>query len=196
MMLSIGIIRRTAVVGLITATLLVPSSPAEGQATQTIVARTYPSVPGAVAQPPAWLVADKEIPFDLKAFFALPRAEQNAAPLYLDALFEFSPDVRDCFPKGSATDARAQKASDRSQRVQPLLRGLGPDNSKLDRNAIRAIWPEFQEGFRKLAETQARPRCVFTQGIDLTSLLPHVQACRQRSRGISQPRRGHRRGSP
>jgi hypothetical protein len=44
-------------------------------------ARTYPSLPGAVRKPPAWLGND--VPFDLAAFFAAPPPSQNAAPLYL-----------------------------------------------------------------------------------------------------------------
>ncbi len=50
--------------------------------------RTYPSLIGAVKKPPAWL--GKEVPFDVAAYFAAPPPGQNAAPLYLDAIFEFS----------------------------------------------------------------------------------------------------------
>ena len=35
----------------------------------------------------------------MKAFSA-PPIDQNAAPLYLDALWEFSPELRRCFPEG------------------------------------------------------------------------------------------------
>ena len=39
-------------------------------------------------------------PFDVAAFFAAPPPELNAAPLYLDALFEFGPELAVCFPNG------------------------------------------------------------------------------------------------
>jgi hypothetical protein len=155
-----------------------PLGIARGQAPNQAPARTYPSIPGAIEVPPAWLAADKDVPFDLKAFFAMPPANQNAAPLYLDALFEFGGDVIGCFAPGPDTDARHQKAMDRSNRARPLIEALS-DPARVDRQAIASILPEYQEGFRKLEKAQARPRCVFATGIGVDSLLPHVQATRQ-----------------
>ena len=59
-----------------------PAAPAKPAA-----ARTYPSFPDAVTEPPPW--NDAEPPFDLAEFLQAPPDEENAAPLYLDALFEF-----------------------------------------------------------------------------------------------------------
>jgi hypothetical protein len=45
-------------------------------------------LPGAVSKAPDWLQGST--PFDLTDFFKAPPASENAAPLYLDALCEFS----------------------------------------------------------------------------------------------------------
>src|SRR5580765_419919 len=51
--------------------------------------RSYPSLPGAVRECPEWL--KKNVPFDVVEWFAVVPLEENAAPLYLDALYEFAP---------------------------------------------------------------------------------------------------------
>lgn len=53
-----------------------------------------PRSSGAVSTPPSYLA---DSPFDIKSFFKTPPANQNAAPLYLDAFFEFSSDVSTSF---------------------------------------------------------------------------------------------------
>jgi hypothetical protein len=56
------------------------------------------SYPDAVTEPPEW--NDGNPPFDLAEFFQAPPAEENAASLYLDALFDFSPGEMDVlFPE-------------------------------------------------------------------------------------------------
>ena len=144
-------------IALVTLTIS-PLGLTSGQTTKSASRRTYPSLPGAVESPPVWLAADKEVPFDLKAYFTLPPASQNAAPLYLDALFEFDEKVSSCFPPGPQTNARIQKVRNRDQRAQPLYSALGPNSSTIDRSAIRELLPEYQEGFRKLKRAQAQPR--------------------------------------
>ncbi len=146
-------------------------------------ARTYPSLPGAVHKQPSWL--GKDVPFDLAAFFAAPPPSQNAAPLYLDALFEFSSEMTLCFPPGRATDARARKSQERSQRVRPLLEAFGSDPASVDRAALKAAIASYDAGFRKLDEAQKHPRCVFETGLGSASLLPHVQTSRDVVRIVS-----------
>ena len=130
-----------------------PLGIARGQAPNQAPARTYPSIPGAIEVPPAWLAADKDVPFDLKAFFAMPPASQNAAPLYLDALFEFGGDVIGCFAPGPDTDARHQKAMDRSNRARPRSR---PCPTRPGSTARRS--PRSCRSTRRASASSRRPR--------------------------------------
>ncbi len=146
-------------------------------------ARTYPSVPGAVHKQPSWL--GKEVPFDLAAFFAAPPPSQNAAPLYLDAFFEFGNEMRICFPPGRSTDARTRKIQERSQRLRPLIEAFGTDPASVDRTALKTVVASYEAGFRKLDEAQKHPRCVFETGLGIASLLPHIQTSREVVRVVS-----------
>jgi hypothetical protein len=75
-------------------------------------ARHYPDFPDGVSQPPQWLRQDA--PFDLdRAFVVIPR-DLNAAPLYVDAFFEFAPELGYCFPSEEA-EMRAPVARLRSR---------------------------------------------------------------------------------
>jgi hypothetical protein len=170
--------RRIALAVLIVWTVCGAWRPAWGQAPQPASRRALPGLPGAVERPPAWLVADKGVPFDLKAYFAPVPAEQNAAPLYLDALFEFSGDVAGCFPEGRETESRKKAASERGRRVNSLLEALGKGDGNVDRTALAAVLAEHRSGFAKLERAQKRPRCVFAHGLDSTALVSHAQAAR------------------
>jgi hypothetical protein len=66
---------------------------AEGQEAgrRTSARDGVPRLPGAVTKAPAWLAADA--PFDLAKFFQPVPRDQIAAPLYLDALFEFGSEL-------------------------------------------------------------------------------------------------------
>lgn len=139
--------------------------------------RAYPSIPGAVSSPPAWL--GKDVPFDVAAYFDAPPPAQNAAPLYLDALFEFSGDLAGCFPSGPETEARAKAARERAQRLRPLTEAFTRDPSSVDRAALKAVLPSYQTGFQKLGQAQQRSRCVFESGLGVTSVMPHAQATRE-----------------
>ena len=55
------------------------TTPAHGKSSGS-----YPRLPGAVTKAPAWLGADA--PFDVVKFFVAVPRDQNAAPLYLEAL--------------------------------------------------------------------------------------------------------------
>ena len=58
----------------------------------------YPRLPGVVTKAPDWIGDDA--PFDVKKYFAAVPRDRNAAPLYLDALFEFGSELAVCFPEG------------------------------------------------------------------------------------------------
>ncbi len=66
--------------------------------------RPLPAIPAAVTRVPAGLGPDA--PFDLETYFAAPPQDQNAAPLYLDALLEFDPGMAICFPQDSETESQ------------------------------------------------------------------------------------------
>ncbi len=177
------------------ATLIVVAAAALHTAAQE-PARTYPSLPGAVRKPPAWLGND--VPFDLAAFFAAPPPSQNAAPLYLDALFEFGDEMGGCFSPGPETEARRKESRERSQRLNPLLVAFGRDPASVNGAEMAAVIASFQAGFQKLDQAQQRPRCVFETGLSVATLLPHIQTSRQVVRVVSQragqprPRRSQR----
>jgi len=139
-----------------------------------------PRIPGAVTACPAWL--KKGAPFDVEKFFATPAAAKNAAPLYLDAFAEFSPDVAACLP--ASQQSRTVVAKDRRTRLYAVYGdgNLGERSAALDRRAADALLGELHEGFRKFAAAQKRPQCVFATGISMDALLPHIQAAREVTR--------------
>ena len=141
---------------------------------------SMPGLPGAVTQPPPWL--GKEGPFDVAAFFAAPPPEENAAPRYLEALFEFGEGMAVCFPEGPERESRKLAAERRSKRFNDAFFALrnGPD--AVPAAEIDAMLADFDTGFRKLTWAQQRPRCVFQTAIGVTAQIPHVQVARNVTR--------------
>ncbi len=142
-----------------------------------------PHLPGFVAKPPAWLVADS--PFDMVKFFQAPPPNQNAAPVYLDALLEFSPETASCFTEGPETTRRKAVAQARADRWKAINAQIEADPGSVSDAEIDAHLKEYEVGFARLAEAQHRPRCMFQPGISIESLLPHAQAARQVVRVVS-----------
>lgn len=139
--------------------------------------RPEPRLPGAVTKPPEWVGADA--PFDLKAFFAAPPPEQNAAPLYLDALFEFDPNLAECFPADDETSRRKAVARRRSRAIDDLYLASRTDRTAVSDQAIDDLVAELKPALRKIRIAQGRPRCVFEGSFDLVPLMPHVGASRR-----------------
>jgi RNA polymerase sigma factor (sigma-70 family) len=81
-----------------------------------------PSLPSTVTQPPVWLT--KDAPFDVAAFFAVPPPEENAAPRYLEALFEFGSQLAVCFLEGPERESRKQAVEQRSRRFAEIDQAL------------------------------------------------------------------------
>ena len=137
-----------------------------------------PRLPGAFVDPPDWLV--KDAPFDMRAFFALPKPEENAAPLYLDALLEFGPEVAPCF----RTDvrARAEAARGRAERLKAVVEPWLKDPASVDRAKLDEVVRDHAEGLRKFDEAQKRPRCVFVTGITFDANISHAQVARSVAR--------------
>jgi hypothetical protein len=117
--------------------------------------RSYPSLPGAVRKLPEWL--KKNAPFDVVRYFVVVPPEENAAPLYLEALYEFSPREM----------AQCVSPEEHEARGPPLIERVVRDNLA-----------EYQGGFEKLAAAQKRKRCVFETGLRFDTRLPHAQESR------------------
>lgn len=148
---------------------------------------TYPALPDAVTRPPDWIGTGA--PFDVAAFFASPPRDRNAAPLYLDALFEFSAAMDRCFPPGPERDRRREAAEGRRRRYEVAMKPAFDDpRAVLAPAKIDEIIRMYEAGFRKLAEAQRRDRCVFEPalasgfGADVFVMIPHVDAARWATR--------------
>ncbi len=152
-----------------------------------------PGLPGAVTQVPPWV--GKDAPFDVAAFFAAPPSAENAAPRYLDALFEFGAEVAVCFPEGPERESRKQAAEQRSGHFNEIYQALRKDPRSRPATAIDALIDEYDTGFRKLSWAQQRPLCVFHTAIGVTTQVPHAQVARQVGRvAVMKVRRELERG--
>jgi hypothetical protein len=140
----------------------------------------YPRLPGAVTRAPEGL--DANSPFDIKKFFATLPRERNAAPLYLDALFEFASGMAVCFPDGPDRERRRQAAADRHQRYLKLHESLRKNPKAVSSSAADEVIKLYDTGFRKLADAQRRGQCVFESGLGVADLIPHVQEAPQVAR--------------
>lgn len=138
-----------------------------------------PAIPNGLATPPDWLV--ESAPFDVAKHFELPPPEQNAAPLYLDALYEFSASVEGCFSKAEQA-RRSPIAEERNKRISPFFERSDAPLSSEKMEDLRAALREFDTGFRKLKLAQERPACVFVIASDVGALVPHALAIRNVSR--------------
>ena len=156
------------------------TQPAQGRPAP---ARTEPKLPGAVERVPDGIGADA--PFDVAAFFAAPSAELNAAPLYLDALFEFDGGMSVCFPTGPETSRRKQLAEQRGRTLDELHSAFTKDPASVSGEAIDRLVAELDAGMRKLEEAQRRPRCMFQTGLLSMGPLPHAQAARRVARLVT-----------
>jgi hypothetical protein len=151
----------------------------------TEVGGPYPRLPGAAARPPDGVATGTGAPFDVARYFAAPPRASNAAPLYLDALFEFGGEMDSCFPEGPERERRRQAAEDRYKRYMEVQDALTKNAKSVPDSSIDEVVKSYETGFRKLAAAQRRERCVFETGIGITSLLPHVQVARQVARVAS-----------
>jgi hypothetical protein len=136
--------------------------------------RSYPSFSGGVRQPPPWVV--EHAPFDVTKFFQLIPDDENAALLYLDALYEFSPgDMARCIDP-EVQVIRGPSINERAKRTGNVMAANPPVGDAALRSRFVA---EYSEAFDKLALAQKRPRCMFETGVGILALLPHAQSSRQ-----------------
>jgi hypothetical protein len=138
----------------------------------------YPHLPGAVSRPPEWMLNETDQPFDLRAFYSTISPDQNAAPLYLDALAEFDSLLSVCFPNDDAA-ARKVHADTRSQEFGRVFDGttrrivFGVPAADVER-----LLASYELGFEKIARAQQRPRCAFETELSIFANLPHLVAAR------------------
>ncbi|MBI3861195.1 MAG: hypothetical protein HY290_04800 [Planctomycetia bacterium] len=136
--------------------------------------RTFPSLPGAVRSPPQWV--KKDLPFDIVQFFESIPESENAAPLYLEALYEISPsEMKDCV----SPEHHAARGPFLEARYAGTIKLMSTKPDQVDRAEIADNLLEYRDAFAKLAQAQQRPKCVFETGISIDSLVPHARACRQ-----------------
>lgn len=165
-----------------------PPHAAGGETSGTQVEpRRYPSFPDAVTRPPSWIGPDA--PFDVAEFLATPPHEENAAPIYLDALFEFDPELSYCYhPYGEGPQGEARRRADiarqRRQVYSRLSEAQLKDPNSVDKTAVDACIAEYETGFEKLAQAQKRRSCVFETGMSLDSLVPHAAGARHVARVV------------
>ncbi len=142
----------------------------------------YPKFKDGVGRlPPALTVG---APLGLIPVFDAPPPERDAAPLYLDALFEFGGEMFSCFPEGPERDRRKKLAEDRWARFVEVERRWKKDPKSVPDQTVDEVVAQFGEGFRKLAAAQKRDRCVFQTGVGLNTHTPHAQVARYVARVI------------
>lgn len=119
----------------------------------------------------------------------MPARDRNAAPLYLDALFEFSAGMDRCFPLGPQRDRRPEAAAERRKHYDDMMKPAYDDpKTKFSPAKVDELVKRYDVGFRKLAEAQRRDRCVFESsltsgfGPDVFATIPHIDAARMVTR--------------
>jgi hypothetical protein len=157
-----------------------PKPAARSQTRDSRPAIPLPQFPRALTQMPAWLKGPA--PFDVAAFLASPPPDQNAAPRYLEALFEFGSEVAICFPEGPDREARKQAIDDRQKRFLEVFQAVTMHRGVVTEEKLEATLNEFDTGFRKLDWAQQRPLCVFETSGGVTAYAAHVQTARNVAR--------------
>ena len=132
-----------------------------------------PAFPDAVSALPDWLIADA--PFDVATFFAAPPADDNAAYLYVDALYEFRPEMEVYFP----AEIRAQRTPivrARKDRAEAFSRASTAPQAVVDLAERDALIQDHAVGMEKIIAAQQRQRCAFPWGMSYADRLPLIGA--------------------
>ena len=148
------------------------------------------SLPDAMTEPPSWLANDSNTPLDIVEFFNAPPDEENAAPLYLLALSEFSWDEASML-LGIDSEKEPEKAkqlrAERKPRDEAFYKVIeqyweSQENPQASPpptpEAIAAVLKPYQQGLDLLVQAQRRPHCVFEPARDITALTPHHSVAR------------------
>jgi hypothetical protein len=123
----------------------------------------------------------RNAPFDVARYFAAIPPSENAAPQYLDALYEFEPQEMERFMPPSAIESRGAELKERYARSEKYARDVR--TQLVARNAAdrAAIVAEYRESYEKLARAQERKRCIFDCDLAyrVDSKVPHAVAARR-----------------
>ena len=114
--------------------------------------------------------------------FAAPAPARNAAPLYLDALLEFGPELVDTLPPGPAGELRETVAG-RVLRMTKLSTAADQDWGRFGPPKSTRWSGIVPGGFRELALAQRGATAASSRpGSAPTALLTHAQAARNVAR--------------
>ena len=95
--------------------------------------------------------------FDILKFVEPPPANENAAPFYLDALFEFSPELEPCFVGAPNLSDRLKAIKERVKLDRVFAKPYSTENAAEWKSTLKL----YDEGFSKMAIAQRRPKCMF-----------------------------------
>jgi Zn-dependent protease len=136
------------------------------------------SLPEAAPWPPPELAELHDHPFDLDAHFAPIPEAQNAAPLYLEALAEFSPGMAICYPESERDEVRRRAVRRHERFISIFDSAQGRASPGMSTEIIDDVLEEYATGFKLLALAQERPTCAFELGHTMYVQVPHLEAAR------------------
>ncbi len=139
--------------------------------------RRYPSLPDAISAPPPWLLADTSAPFDLVEHFSMPIWEDNAAPMYLDALYEFESKLEVYFSEEQRTE-RTQPAADRGQEFYAVHTPWAQDRQSVTLADVERALSLYDSAFEKLGRAQRKNECRFDPSVSRLSHITLVNGAR------------------
>ncbi len=153
--------------------LIASEAVSHGAATsrRTVASRNRaPRYPDAVTRPPLWLI--ENAPFDVRVYLQSLPPSENAAPLYLEALFEFNSSLAVCFTDSQVLRRRRAAIDRRRDRLSNVHEAWAEGRTRSDGD-VDAMLAEYTPALRKLRAAQQRSRCCFEVGLALDSTQQH-----------------------
>ena len=141
------------------------------------------TLPSGVVNPPGWVNADRDEPFDVQAYFESCRPPaDNAAPLYFAAMADMNPYMDFVYPQ----DQWESRVSEVKAFQEEICQALGMDmplyealsKGLVSEADIDHILADAQPTLKKIAFAQQRPRCVFISSLDPSPRGEHLFAAR------------------
>jgi len=171
---------RVVLVAALTAAAVLDAARADETAANENSERAYPSIPDALREFPDWMT--KNAPFDVADYVRPIPEEENAAPLYLDALYEFYPNEMQDYVSPQEHAKRGPALMKRAARTA-LLQNREQGTVSADERARDIL--QYEKPFEKLAEAQKRPHCQFEFDPEAGGIFAHFLAARQVARLIN-----------
>ena len=95
--------------------------------------------------------------FDILKFVEQPPANENAAPFYLDAFFDFSPELEACFVGSPTLADRLKSVKERVKLDKVFSKPYSAEKAAEWKSTLKL----YDEGFNKMVLAQKRPKCMF-----------------------------------